>query len=214
MPENKILIAVKSCARDCQNGANDAIRNTWGKGLDGLYFFMGKSFPYPRMGEVVLGCRDDYEGLPQKTKAILRWSIDRAYTNTFLCDTDTFVIPERLLSSGFEAYDLMGWIGGNTDNGKYYPWPSGGAGYWLSRNAAYAIIRAPEFEEWAEDRMIGQILGPHIKCGNMKAYHHPGYGPDESDVTDITTHFCAHGLGRTYKPEWMHKMYERNRVKA
>ncbi len=209
--EPKILFAVKSCLRDAENGANQAIRDTWGKYLNDLYFFIGNGMTMP--DEIPLPCADPYEALPQKTRALLGWAVTHGYNFIFICDTDTYIIPGKLLASGFEKYDLLGHIGGHTDNGRYFEWPSGGAGYWLSAPAARLIISMPITNEWAEDRMIGQILGPYIQRGELKAFNHPGYHriyPDDEWRTDITTHFCARGMGRVYDPEWMQKRYKYN----
>ncbi len=214
---HRILIGIKSCERDARNGANEAIRKTWGRDLPGLRFFVGGKRdaphgPTPQGSIIVLDCPDTYEGLPQKTRAILRYGLDHERDFIFLFDSDTFVVPERLLACGFENYDLTGSLGGNTENGKYYPWPSGGAGYILSNRAARFVVDAPPSEEWAEDRMVGQILGPHIKSGEVSCRNHPGFGRDEAEITDITTHFCARGLHREYDPKWMFEMFERNKA--
>jgi hypothetical protein len=215
----RILLAVKSCRRDAESGANQAIRETWGSGLDDLRFFVGvgshtKPFFPAEADTLILDCGDSYEDLPRKTRGILKFAIERAGREfIFLCDTDSYIIPWKLLASGFERFDLMGHIGGNLENGKYFPWPSGGAGYWLSSRAARIVVDAPVTNEVAEDRMVGQILGPHILDGGLAALNHPGYHriyPDDEWRTDITTHFCARGMGRTYDPEWMRRRYRYN----
>ena len=136
------LIAVKSCWRESGNGFNRAVRDTWGKDVKGadVGFFLGRFGLAGREAEIVLDCPDDYNGLPYKTKAICKWVWNHDYTHLFACDTDTFVMPERLLNSGFENYDYVGHFNGprgipNVVYGKCYSWASGGSGYWLSRKA-------------------------------------------------------------------------------
>ena len=215
----KLLTAVKSCVRDERNGANRAIRETWGEGLDNLRFIVGQrpngDPPFHFPADVLqLACPDDYHGLPRKTRAILDFSLGAARDFTFLCDVDTFVRPDRLLASGFQQYDLTGMIGGNLEAGKYFPWPSGGAGYWLSRKAAQIVVNSPPSDEWAEDRMIGQILGPHITAAEITAFNHPGYHRvfrDDPLACDVTMHFDGKGRKKDYTPKWQYEMWNHNR---
>lgn len=205
---HKNLIAVKSCAQDQSQGFNEVIRETWRKDIFDealVYFFFGRTRNILKPDEVELNCDDGYYSLPQKTLAILRWSLEHGYDFTFLCDTDTFVNPQKLFACGFENYDLTGYIGGNTA-GIYFTWPSGGAGYWLSRKAAQLIVDAPAYPDWAEDRMVGQILGPAIKAGTITECHHTGFHVEGG----ITLHYCARGAQRDFDPAWMYQQYKRH----
>lgn len=225
----RLLIGIKSCARDMENGFNQLVRDTWGGGVRGadLLFFSGSTPVKPRPDEVVLDCPDDYMSLPRKTLAILGWTTERDYDFAFLCDTDTYVIPERLLSSGFEGYDITGlfngkvgeprategdagpWKPSDQPNGatRYWAWISGGNGYWLSRRAM-GVILADGFRsgDWAEDRSVGQALGPFLQRGELKALNHEGYGfhyDDNSRKTWVTAHYCSRGMSRPFEQQWM-----------
>ena len=219
----KLAICVKSCRQDAREGFHDIIRKTWGRdaqdlGIDVRFFVGNDQLHNPEWDEVVLQCPDDYESLPYKTREILRWSMSGSYDvdgydYTFLCDTDTFLIPEKLLKCGFEQYDFSGRIGsqypiGKTfryDDGKRvvdpcYPWASGGLGYFLSRPAAQEIIKHQP-DHWAEDLWVGQLMGRHggFKIGNLVPFEQW-----------CSWHFPQRIFKSTYDPKfgWIERMYE------
>jgi hypothetical protein len=214
-----MLICVKSCERDALNGANQAIRETWGK--DRAIFFLGATNIQPKNDEFVLDCPDDYDSLPLKTRAIAKVVSGKEYPFAFLCDTDTFVIPERLLKSGFQEYDYMGLFGTgyNTDGhfdhkitgpwdrkapdmmmNDVYPWASGGHGYCLSL-AAMRMVASTEPMHWAEDFCVGQILGPAIEAGILTSYNHPRFNGY------VVDHWSTTGQNKAYDPQWMRDRY-------
>jgi hypothetical protein len=225
----RALIAIKSCARDTENGFNDAVRNTWLRDLKGAnyVFVLGRGAKHTKPDELILDCPDDYLGLPWKTKALIEWSIQHEFDFTCLVDTDTFVRPGRLLASGFEQYDYVGWFNGTPGQPKevyrcLWAWASGGSGYWVSRKAAREIVRAdmatksmcPELRIPCEDLGVGQVLGPLIMEGVISAKHDPryfrGYSPDFK--ADITAHYCSAGENRPFDPSWMYAHYAANRT--
>lgn len=218
----KILLAIKSCRQHYLEGFHEPILKTYARDLPSnvdLKFFMGytgEGSVVPISGEIVLSCADDYDSLPQKTKKIAEYSVLADYDFTFLADTDTFLVPRKLLSCGFENYDIAGRFGnmpalGTTFNYRdprgVYPnchvWPSGGIGYFLSRKAAKIIAGAP-ITVWAEDMQIGQTLGPLIQSGEIKAYDIPEF------ECNASWHFPRRSFNqKVYSPEvgWMEKMY-------
>jgi hypothetical protein len=223
----EFAIAVKSCEADARRGCHKAIRETWGNfsptksglaavggGQLELFFFVGRC-ERGKSGllddEFAVNCSDDYEHLPHKTKRILHRLLADArhrFDYIFLCDTDTYVNVPALLASGFDKVDLMGLLGEPRDG--FYAWPSGGAGYWLSRRAAEVVANAQMDAEWAEDRMVGQILGPLIKSGDLTAADNQEYSGTRIGNEwhgRVTSHFCARGMHRQYDPEWMRRMH-------
>src|ERR1700723_1195507 len=164
-----VLFAVKSCCADWMGGKHEDIRTTWGQNLINLIVFVGNGprifLPLQR-DEKLLNVADGYDDLPFKTREILRWAIEHLYDYVYLCDTDTFVIPSKLLKSGFENYDYFG-INGRTWSQPFIynavdrhgqdhiianclAWHSGGYGYFVSRRAAeYVVTQEPNI--WAED---------------------------------------------------------------
>jgi hypothetical protein len=223
----KILIAILSCVRDTGNGFNQAVRETWLKDLNGAdyCFFLGRGAkirPDDYPDEFILDCPDDYLGLPYKTKALLKAASDYEYI--FKVDTDTYVVPDRLLQSDFYNYDYVGHFNGaigvpNVIYGKCYSWASGGSGYWLSKKAAEIVANAevlpssicPISKIPCEDLWIGQVLGPSIEKGIITAHHDSRYaaGFRDDHRTEITSHFCSEGANRKFETFWM---FEHHRV--
>lgn len=218
----KVLIAIKGCERDQKYGGHQVMRETWIQKVVGpdLYFFVGHG-DYPlKPDEVRLNCGDQYMDLPSKTREILKWSIERDYDYIFLCDTDTFVMPKRLLSSTFAHFDLVGLFNGAigvpyATEAKYWAWISGGNGYWLSRTAAKLIAEAPDTGDWAEDRITGQVLGPYFQRKELIAFSDSRYGfhfDSEPYRCAITKHYCTQGYKRPFDPQWMRFHYQLNPV--
>lgn len=212
----RVLIALKSCAGDVSAGHNQVVRETWGRHVNSadVMFFVGAGSIPLQQDEIRVDAPDGYYSLPQKTCAILRWATIGPYQFIFMCDTDTFVRPEKLLASGFEHFDLVGLFaprhpGAISQPEGYYGWPSGGGGYWLSSRAAALIAQNNEHKDWAEDRMVGQILGPHVKNGTLRADSRMDYGAPETNRNLITAHYCAKGMQRDYDPQWMRRMYRK-----
>jgi hypothetical protein len=221
-----LLFAVKSCQADRMRGDHQVIRDTWGRDIkDGdLRFFVGGRIPdgEQRADEVGLNCADDYHSLPYKTREILRWSVTQGYDRTFLCDTDTYVIPSKLMKTDFQKFDYFGVNGRelgvtfpyhapDRDGNRWflphcYPWASGGFGYSLTKKASLFIVNS-EPNIWAEDLWVGQIMGPLYKTGQITM----------ANVNQLegqaTWHFPQHVYQSGYDPRfgWMEKMYREQR---
>jgi hypothetical protein len=192
----KLLIAVKSCQQDADRGYHDAILETWGKRLwevsndADILFFTGSNHPgftnfciaYDLPETILMDVSDDYNSLPFKTREILRYVlVHRDHDYVFLCDTDTYIVPDLLLKSGFEQYDYSGRFGNSPAIGTMFPYTDGrgihydachpwasGMGYFLSRKAA-EIVADTEPDLWAEDMYVGASLGPYIQSGEITA---------------------------------------------
>jgi hypothetical protein len=202
----RLLVAVESCERDLVNGCHTAIRETWGKDFAGkadVRFFVGSGSAQLLADEIRLDAPDDYESLPFKTKALLRWAVEQGYDYLYKCDTDTCVLADRLLSCGFEHADYTGHFAQPTS--CLWPFASGGNGYFLSRRACkFVMDKTPD--HWAEDLWVGQVLGPAIYQANaMTALNpvrfdryvakHDGHAEPES------------GRARDSVPQWMREHY-------
>jgi len=228
MTEPRILICIKSCKRDQYNGYNDNCRTTWLQDLRGANycFVLGNGATRLHPDELILDCPDDYNGLPWKTKALCKYIVEQDYDFMALVDTDTFVIPDKFLSSGFDKYDYYGYFNGEIGKPKevywcLYAWASGGSGYTLSKRAAQFIAGSdpatksicPELKIPCEDLFAGQVLGPYIERGELTAAHDPRFGRSwRGDYkVDVTAHFQADSAGRAIPPDWMLRHYDANR---
>src|ERR1700722_15841442 len=104
-----LLVAVKSCNQHRDLGHHNVIRETWGKSLD-VKFFLGGGMGKNEPDELRLDCPDDYHSLPLKTREICKWAMGKKVDHLFICDTDSYVIPSKLLTCGYEQYDYAGKI--------------------------------------------------------------------------------------------------------
>lgn len=158
----RTLIAIISFQGDAENGNHDKIRQTWGKdvaaaGAD-LRFFLGRRDKnyQPKADETLVPWQEDgtrqcahpywtaVEGCCVEYwqvlyRGILEWSISNGYDYTFLGENDTFIVPRKLMKTGFENYDLSGklmFIYPNRPH-VYYVEPGG---YFISQKAARAVL--------------------------------------------------------------------------
>lgn len=241
----KILFAVNSWHVAAQRGFHQVIRETWGKDVApaDLRFFIPRVPNHALQNdEVFLDVPFDYEHVCREVQEMLRWSVQHDYDFTVILSTDSFVIPQKILSCGFEQYDYSGDFAfsatdrskeGNVPFGELsshtthctfmteegfgvhrhlYDWAGGGIARMLSRRASAVIAESTkEAEYWhaADDIMIGQILGPLIKNGEITAWRVPNFGDK------ITFHYKSdpETSGITYGSEtgWMQKMYTQHK---
>lgn len=154
----KTLFAVKSSMKHWMDGSHKEIRNTWGQCLPenaDLRFFFGNGAGWviPDQDEIHVDAPDDYKGLSLKVKEILKWSIEQGYDYTYLCDTDTFCIPNRVQAILTHALpsDYIGWI---------TPWEPffafGGCGFVVSKKFAQIIANSP-VQDPLDDISIGKL---------------------------------------------------------
>ena len=226
----KLLLGIKSCQEHRRLGFHDIIRKTWGQDVVGadLRFFMGNGERYLMVypdDDIDLNCPDDYDSLSLKTIEIVRWAYEHEYNYCWLADTDSFVVPRRLMKCGFEKYDFCGLtrttpeLGktfnyqGRTRGGKDFillecwPWSSGGYGYFLSRKMMEAVLATPkptnEIMVWCEDLFVGQIAGPLYRDKKISMAHLEDY------ENKTTWHFPQYKYNSGYNPRfgWQEEMY-------
>jgi len=202
----KVLIALLSCWKHRER--RDAQRDTWIRDL--VYiprgveyrFFLGRNsgMEWIRDDETALDCPDDYVSLSQKTKAVMRWIDERGYDFVFKADDDTYIVPARLLASGFEAFDYSGSLEENGPNShcpfEVIPWAQGGAGYWTSARAVKILAEHMIDLKHAEDAATGRTLAKF----DIRGVHDPRYQPQITrrerefpGTTAITFHKVAPG---------------------
>lgn len=223
----KCLIAIPACHayeygdyKDKRIGHVDAVsyervravRETWAKYLPAFERYVHLRFFYgqpadgrkPFNDEIFLDVPDDYTRLPHKVKAIFHWALAKGYDYVFKCDDDTFVYLDRLMASGFEGHDYVGYC--YPSHGNYI---SGGTGYWLSRKAMQIIVNAPQPETWAEDRWVGETLGKSGISPTRDARYLPGFSRHYVELEKVpeghsyvSFHACT--------PAMMQKLYAAN----
>lgn len=102
-----------------------------------------------------------------RTIGMVKWAYERGYDFLFRVDTDAYVWINRLLKSGFENHDYMGWCNKSTQppySGKEDEWCAstahGGTGFFLSRRAMEIILTSP-VERFADGKFWGDLWAGH-----------------------------------------------------
>jgi hypothetical protein len=127
-----------------------------------------------------------------RTQRMVKYAYENGYDHIFRVDTDAYVWINRLLASGFEKHDYMGWCV-DTGQGSFTGDPHsfcnttahGGIGFTLSRRAMKVIIDAPicrygDGKYWGDLWAGDQLWKKGIHCkrdtrfldGSGHATHH------------------------------------------
>lgn len=152
--DSRVLVAIISCHQHKQR--RDWQRQTWLPDLKFDYkFFLGKPermAPHSEEDVVVFNdVKDDYNSLPEKSYAMIKWAYENKYTHIFKIDDDVYCRPERL---EIPQDDYVGHAYGH----KHY---CSGAAYWLSSKAILAILDKWYRRTNAEDSCVGETLKIH-----------------------------------------------------
>ncbi len=160
--------------------------------------------------EIALNVPDGYPYLTYKLRAELRWMVEYEYDFVFKTDVDTCVHIPRLLASGFEQHDSVGfeYIGKWSDRTEPPPgYAAGGLGFWLSNRACRLLMDAP-VTFVADDYWVGVALKPH----GIFVHHDPRYcwtwnDKDTTRQQMITVHLG--GRSGSYDKRIMYDAYRR-----
>src|ERR1700676_3305638 len=101
--------------------------------------------------QLIVNTPDDFLHVTYKFREACRWAVSQNYEYIFQALTDTFVVPSRLVSSGFEEHDYIG--SANNERTAI----GGGAGMWLSRKALQYLVNAP-VDMWVHDGWVGKVM--------------------------------------------------------
>jgi hypothetical protein len=158
------------------------------------------------------------------TIEMLRWSLDQDYDFTFLCCNDTFVVPSKLKATDFANYDYSGIFYppdraplGETFDEPFYKRPAyaaadAGTGWFMSRKASQLVVDSRQEDYFGtSDQYVGQVLGPHIKSGNITAkvldnFHHvAAWHYREEGILDAVLQ-----TGYPATSNWQQEMYQKH----
>lgn len=188
-----------------ENPRIQAVRDTWWNDIkafpnvEGKFFYGEGASRTPEADEVFLPISDDYEHLPNKTIAVVRYALANGYDFLFKADDDSYVWVDRLVIELMgNNFQYAGYLNGNVC--------SGGTGYWLSRYAMEKIQDNPDC--WAEDVWVAKCM----KYGGIEPVmlpnHCPGFSNHWFDLTKIPEGaVCIHAV----KPEGLREIYARER---
>jgi hypothetical protein len=151
----------------------------------------------PKKDEIFLHTPDDFKHNCYKTKYNRVWAEEKEFDFVFQCTSDTYIDIERLMHSGFENYDYIGYPSGC--------YARGGNGYWTSRKASKIIIDTP-VTLWAEDWFVGVAL-----TNNGIILHPDERYVEYPDIPKKTNDYISSHLGNpTYNTRAMYNAhYER-----
>jgi hypothetical protein len=152
-----LLAIVNSHNREEYSGA---IRSTWLSSVPSALeyrFFRGSgAIREPLADEVFLGCRDDYEGLPNKVQEIVRWAYEHGYDYVLKCDDDVVLKPKEIMLSGFDRQQFTGCKEPACKPGEIQT-PFGFC-YWLSRECMELVVAAPLPTHGNDEAWVSTVL--------------------------------------------------------
>ena len=197
MQSVKLIIGVLS-ARHYED-RRQACRETWAAGLPhgvDLVFLIGDpqaKLPYQVEDMLYCPCHDDYESLPQKTRWFCAWALAHtSFEYLFKCDDDTYVAVDRLLEILPEHHYVGHDVGG---------YASGGAGYFLSRQAAFVVSTQLLQTTGAEDMLVQRALAevdlPFVVDARLHPWNNRYPRPDNELVS--AHHFNPRQLRRIHR---------------
>ena len=158
--DTKILIAILTCNQGVYAARRDACLATWAKNSPvDVKCCASEDFNIPAEASRIYTNTTGHVNIPGQSlnyrdRAICAWALSKGYTHMFKADDDVYVWIDRLLKSGFQNYAYSGYVV------PARPWYcSGGAGYWLNRQAMHVIANSAVNDCEAEDWWVGGCLG-------------------------------------------------------
>lgn len=134
-----------------------ACRETWLRDSPADYrLFYGAGKCDPALDEVVIDVPEGYGHLSTKFVRICQWALERDYDFLLRVDTDAYVYVDRLLRSGFGAYDYSGYTIDYPRHLAHARYCSG-AGWTLSRRGMELVVTANVTNE-ADDFWTGKVM--------------------------------------------------------
>jgi hypothetical protein len=216
IPANPMILIV-SCEAYRHNGIQDAIRNTWAKGLKNYKFLLGHNCLGTPIAEdeLVVLADDDYASICWKQREAYKALLaegpytggpnSNPYTHVFTCCTDTYVIPDRLWQCGYEKHAYCGSVVQHAASVMgNIPFAQGGAGFWLNRRALAILANDKSCRLLPPDIWVSYVLSKfNIPCAHAaQAFWHGFPVPEPFESDKVVTMHLSRGTGK-YDPEWM-----------
>lgn len=160
LPPFRILVAVCSCHKYPEK--RQAVRETWfSNEVDGVVcrFFVGRGDTENMETDTIeVDAGDSYEELPSKVLSLFRHALEHfEFDWLFKCDDDTYLSLERLKKIVHPGISLLG-----NETLDQRGFPSGGAGYLLSRELVKLLAADSTLPSTgAEDVIIGEAAIRH-----------------------------------------------------
>jgi hypothetical protein len=189
---SNIFIGIRSC--NLYQNYREAQRDTWLPSLIKLAnesivdykYFVGNGIPqlYLEKDVVVLNVDDSMQYLTIKTKLMFEYVIDHKYDHLFFTEDDTYVVPMRLIASGFQYHDYTGNMNSKSNLG--FPYMNGHA-YWISRPAIQLVLDSGVLDKPGlnEDALIGATLFGMYEFNNDTRY--TAYRPENGQLDPLAS---------------------------
>ena len=189
-----LLISTYYGSKD--RGDHDAIRETylkeWGRVLPHMFVLDSVRWDDMLGDELSVLSPTGFMSGAFKTRLGVKWALEHEHSHAFIVPTDCYVIVPRLLASGYELKDYTGYQ--VPDEGHI----GGGSGYWLSRRAMEAVVRAEPRVDY-EDRWVGNVM----RAAGIVPVHDPRYWSWEQPYpAGAITEHLSRGTG-VYDPHWL-----------
>jgi hypothetical protein len=166
----KTAIAIKSCHKYATR--RQAQLDTWLKNVDTDFFFiLGGQFPDVHTTDV-LWCNfsDAFENIAPKVLYGVEYALENNITNLCVCDDDTYIHWPRMLKSGFEKLDYLGFVRSYSDT----PYMQGSC-YWLSEPAMACIANHKHNRQKMKDGVPDDVAVGQCLYGSFPFTHEHRY---------------------------------------
>ena len=188
-----IKIAIKSCAKYADRRL--AQENTW---------LLDCQFPYFYQ-TAPAGASDGFNDIAPKVVQACKYALETNTHRLFICDDDTYVRPERLLTGSWEN-DYVGFV--RTGRNGALPYIQGSS-FWLSKRAMTAVVRYEDLmiNGVPDDVAVGRVMYAagipfthEHRFGVEETYPHPDRVPLATNRI-ISCHKCL--------PDAMYEVHKR-----
>lgn len=211
----KPLICIFSCQADRENGRQASAENTWFNEWRHepvtIKFLLGRTAKDSIMDhELIVDADDGYWGCVHKAQEARKYAFTLGYDYIFQACIDTWIHVPRLLASGFEQHDYIGYYA----DWPHFKYAGGGSGYWTSAFAARALFEAtPPAGNCYDDVWTGDIMHKtDIAFHHDSRYYGHGRAPLKPDEKMISMHL-SHSTGG-FDPKQMYECHEKEKNNA
>jgi hypothetical protein len=107
----KTAIAIKSCHKYAER--RQAQLDTWLKSVASDFFFLLGGEPPSSSDTDVLfirGASDAFANIAPKVLGAVEYALEENITNLVVCDDDTYIHWTRMVKSGFQKFDYLGFV--------------------------------------------------------------------------------------------------------
>lgn len=185
----KPAIAIKSC--HTYDNRRKVQLDTWLRNVDADFFFVlgnTSACDMPSLTDaLVCDVSDDYKDLAPKVFNACEYALTENVTNLLVCDDDTYIHWPRMLVSGFEELDYLGFVR------NYGPVPyMQGSCFWLNERAMHAIVSSSSMLPGVPDDVaVGRCLYGKVPFTHEHRYQVGGPYPEPEQWPSKTNNIIA-----------------------